>query len=112
MKDINKQMAAVSIIGLILAGSWAAFAISKIISSERNKEGVEYKVTAQIVEVGDDGCYSHDRKYTAKKVKFHNFDDSVTLIEVTDEFGESFKEVHLNHIPVIIEEKPFKNGEE
>lgn len=104
-ETINKQMAAVLIIVLILAGSWAAFCISKIISTERNKEGVEYKVTAQIVEVSDDGCYSHDRKYVAKEVRFHNFDDSVTLIDATDEFGESFKEVHLNHIPAIIEEK-------
>lgn len=105
MKDIDKQMTAVSIIGLFLAGCFAAFAISKIFSAERNKECVEYKVTAQIVEVAEDGCYSHIRKYTAKEVRFHNFDDSVTLIEATDEFGKVFKEVHLNNIPVIIEER-------
>ena len=105
MEDIDKQMTAVSIIGLILVGCFAAFAISKIVSSERNNNEIEYKVTAQIVEVADDGCYSPNRKYVAKDIKFHNFDDSVTLIEATDEFGKSFKEVHLNNVPVIIEER-------
>lgn len=61
-----------------------------------------FEVTAQVIEVAEDGCCSYSKKYRAKSWE-QATQTGFKLKDVTDEDGNHFQEILLLNIPVLIE---------
>ena len=94
-------LAAIGLVAISIVVYWCAQ--SAFTQFTGQKEQQELIATIQMTEIAEDGVISTARKYQAKGIEF-NRDHTVTLKDVTDEFGHTFKAVRIQkNIPYIIE---------
>lgn len=92
------------LIVLLSLGIGIGYLLSNLPIKFEKSDNEQLDVTVQLVEIADDGVFSHARNYTAEHVSFQS-NNVVRLKNVTDEYGVQYKNVLLQNIPVIIEQK-------
>ena len=88
---------------LLLLGFYFLFQSGTTENIKEESPQPVFEVTAQVIEVGEDGCCSYFRKYKAKSWE-QATQTGFKLKDATDEEGNHFREILLLNIPVIIVE--------